>query len=122
MPDDMREIVTVEQVQRLFLLLAIALPVLGAAIGAAWGARRGNAASAARSGLLVGLVGPANLLLWTIYNAITNRLGLDTVKNLLVNLTLFAIIGIGAGLLAARGTSKKAGTPAAPADATPKES
>jgi len=102
MPEDMQEIVTVEQVQRLFLLLAVLGPVVGAAIGAAVGMRRGAAGPGAGKGLLVGLVGPANLALWTLYNAITDRLGLDTVKNLLVNLALFALIGAAVGLVVAR--------------------
>ena len=58
-------------------------------------------------GLVLGLlVGGGNYVLWTVYNAITERLGLDTVNNLLVNLGLFvilgSIVGIGAGLFAAR--------------------
>lgn len=58
-------------------------------------------------GLVLGLlVGVGNFTLWTVYNAITEKLGLDTVKNLLVNLALFVflgtLIGIGAGLFASR--------------------
>jgi hypothetical protein len=39
--------------------------------------------------------GPPVLLwvMWRVYNAITSRLGLDTVANLLVNLALFVIVG-----------------------------
>jgi cation transporter-like permease len=98
--DEMREIVTIEQMDRLFLLLAIAAPILGAVIGAAIGRKKGRAHQVycVVIGLMVGLLGPLNLVLWKVYNAITNRLGLDSVKNLLVNLTLFAALGIGAGL------------------------
>jgi hypothetical protein len=95
--DDMREIVTVEQVNRLFLLLAFAGPVAGLLIGAALGARRGSAARGAIVGLLVGALGILNLGLWTLYNALTDRMGLDSVKNLLVNLALFVGLGIAAG-------------------------
>jgi len=50
-------------------------------------------------GLTLGvLVGSGNYALWTLYNAVTERLGLDTVKNLLVNLGLFVIIGIAIGV------------------------
>lgn len=102
MPDDMREIVTVEQVQRLFLLLAVLAPLFGAALGAAIGARQRRPGPGARTGLLIGMAGPTNLALWMLYNAITDRLGLDTVKNVLVNLAVFALIGLAAGVAWAR--------------------
>src|SRR5690242_21682 len=96
--DDMKEIVSVEQVQRWFVLLAVALPILGVAVGAGLGARRGEVRRGALQGLLIGVLGPVNLVLWFVYNRITDRLGLDTVKNLLVNLALFVTLGIVTGL------------------------
>jgi hypothetical protein len=97
--DDMREIVTVEQMDRLFLALAIAGPLLGAIVGAFIG-RRANPGRGALKGFLFGLVGLANLLLWKIYNVLTDHMGLDTVKNLLVQLGLFVLLGIIVGLVA----------------------
>lgn len=95
----MRELVTVEQVDRLFLWLAIAAPVVGVLLGAGFGARRGKAGRGAVNGLLIGLLGPLNLALWTLYNALTDRLGLDRVVNLVVNLALFVGLGAVAGLV-----------------------
>jgi cation transporter-like permease len=109
--DEMREIVTIEQMDRLFLLLAIAVPILGAVIGAALGGKKGRAQQGLIKGLLIGLLGPLNLVLWKVYNAITNRLGLDSVKNLLVNLALFAALGIGAGLAAGYMARKRGSDP-----------
>lgn len=97
--DEMREIVTVEQVDRLFLWLAIAAPALGLLLGVARGARRGKAGRGAVNGLLIGFLGPLNLALWTLYNAITDRLGLDRVVNLVVNMALFVGLGAVAGLV-----------------------
>lgn len=82
--------------------------VLAPVIGLVWGL----AAKRVVSGLIVGLlVGAGNFVLWTIYNAITEKLGLDTVKNLLVNLALFVVlgtlIGIGVGLFAAKRRSRQ---------------
>ncbi len=94
----MRELITIEQADRLFLLIALIAPVAGLLLGAAGGARRGAAKPGAMKGLLIGLLGPINLILWKVYNGITDRLGLDTVKNLLVNIGLFIGIGIVAGL------------------------
>ena len=98
--DDMREIVSMEQVQRLFIILAVGLPILGIIGGALYGARRKDVRRGVVQGLLLGFLGPVNFGLWIIYNKITDRLGLDTVKNLLVNLALFVILGIVSGLAA----------------------
>lgn len=91
-------------------LLMLAVLVLAPIVGLGWGAR----AKRLGWGLLLGtLVGGGNYALWTVYNAITEKLGLDTVKNLLVNLALFVAIGVGAGvgagLFAARGQGVQEG-------------
>jgi len=101
-----RELITEHEANLLMLAVLIAAP----AIGLLWGA----AAKRLRRGLAVGLlVGVGNYALWTVYNAITDRLGLDTVKNLLVNLALFVVVGIAAGLgtawYGARGRKEKEG-------------
>ena len=86
-----QELITEHQANLLMWAVLIAAPL----VGLAWGA----ASKRSRRGLTVGLlVGVGNLALWSIYNAITDRLGLDTVKNLLVNLALFIFVGIGVGL------------------------
>lgn len=90
----MQEIVTARQVDTLFLILGIAGPLVGAGIGW-WRFKR------ARAGFLWGLLLSANWVLWRIYNAITDRLGLDTVRNLLVNLALFVVLGAVVGYLMA---------------------
>ncbi len=43
-------------------------------------------------------VRPANWLLWRMYSALTDRLGLDSVANLLLNLAIFVSIGLCAGV------------------------
>ena len=84
-------------------LLMLAVLILAPLIGLAWGARSKRVGQ----GLIIGLlVGGGNYALWTVYNVITAKLGLDTVANLLVNLGLFlvlgTIVGITAGALSAR--------------------
>jgi len=70
--------------------------VLAPLIGLAWGA----ATKKIKTGLLTGLaIGAGNFILWHVYNAITNRLGLDTVLNFEVNLGLFIVVGIIIGVL-----------------------
>ena len=92
----MQEMVTRSQADLLFTVL----PLLGLLAGpsAAWAARR-RGGDAAASALLWG--GPLVLIgiLWRVYNAITDRIGLDSVANLAVNFGLFVIVGVICGAL-----------------------
>jgi predicted membrane channel-forming protein YqfA (hemolysin III family) len=90
-----RELITGHEANLLMVAVLIAAPLVGFLWG--WAVKR------AWRGLSLGIfVGAGNFGLWVVYNRITDRLGLDTVKNLLVNLALFAVIGIAVGLGAAR--------------------
>ncbi len=96
----MKELIDPHQAQLLMLGVFCAAPL----IGLLWGL----AARRVGRGLIIGLlVGGGNYALWTIYSAITDKLGLDTVRNLLTNLCLFVaigvVIGIGVGWFASRG-------------------
>ena len=102
---ELREIVEVATVERWFALLAVVGPVVGALIGAAVGARKGHPKRGAIVGLLIGLLGTLNWLLWRLYNAITDANGLDTVKNVLINVVLF--VGIGAAIGFAVGYARR---------------
>jgi hypothetical protein len=76
-------------------LLMLGVLVLAPLIGLVWG----YFAKRLPLGLAIGLLaGVGNYALWTAYNVITDHLGLDTVKNLLVNLGLFVVIGVAVGL------------------------
>lgn len=91
----MQEMVTRAQADIVFNLL----PILGLIGGIVAGllARQGGR-SAPAAAVLWG--GPPILIgiLWRVYNAITDRIGLDRVANLAVNLGLFIIIGIICGI------------------------
>ena len=96
----MKELINAHQAHLLMLTILILAPFVGLAWGL-WAKR-------IRRGIGVGMtVGIGNYLLWTLYNALTDKLGLDTVKNLLVNLGLFIALGLlagaGWGVWAARG-------------------
>jgi hypothetical protein len=96
----MKELIDPQQAH----LLMLGVLVLAPLIGLIWG----YVAKRLPLGLVVGLlVGTGNYALWTAYNAITDHLGLDTVKNLLVNLGLFVVIGIAIGLGAGFYASKR---------------
>ncbi len=99
----MQEMVTRAQANLLFTIL----PVLGLAAGVTvWLLARRQGGDAVSAALLWG--GPLVLIgiLWRIYNAITDRMGLDSVANLAVNFVLFvvvgSIVGLGWSALAAR--------------------
>jgi len=98
---EMQELVTVEQAERVIRAAAVALPAAGLVIGAAAGALRRQAVRGVVLGLLCGASGPAILGLWRVYNAIVDHYGLDSVTGLLINLGLFAAIGLLLGLAVA---------------------
>ena len=88
----MKELITTEQANTVMLALIIVLPIIGAALG--------SLTKRALYGLKWGIgIGLCNFILWKLYNSITDNLGLDTVKNLLVNLALFVTLGVVGGLL-----------------------
>ncbi|HEX5323421.1 MAG TPA: hypothetical protein VFW40_06510 [Capsulimonadaceae bacterium] len=110
---EMKELIDPHQAQMLMIAVLIVAPV----VGLIWGA----AAKRILTGFLIGLaIGVGNFALWILYNTITNSLGLDTVKNLLVNLALFIVLGaiIGA-VIGARnrrpGSSENGGSAPVPA-------
>ena len=99
---ELREIVDIATVNRLFLLLAIVGPLAGLIVGAVAGRRQKRRKYGWIVGVTVGLLGPMNWLLWQMFNVVTERNGLDTVKNLFINLALFVGMGIVTGLVAGR--------------------
>jgi hypothetical protein len=93
----MQELVDLQAVERWFVTLALIAPILGLAFGALLQYRRSRP-GALLTGLLIGLLGPANWLLWHIYNRIEDHYGLDSVKAMLFNLALFAALGLIVGM------------------------
>src|SRR5580700_11242665 len=91
----MKELITIEQMNHIMLAFIVIAPVVGVVLGAI--------AKRVKTYGLAGLaIGVGNYILWTVYSAITNRLGLDTVLNLAVNLGLFIVIGIVVGVVLSR--------------------
>ena len=98
---ELHEIVDVSAVGKLFALLAVAGPIIGIAVGVVL-SQRSKGAKVGRGaiiGLLIGLIGPLNLFLWRVFNAITDANGLDTVRNLGINVAVFAALGIAIGFI-----------------------
>ncbi len=78
------------------VILAIATPVAGAGVYV-W--RRKASPTLARYPLfwILSALGPLLAVLWMLFNAIENFLGLDSALALGLNLTVFSLIGIGLG-------------------------
>jgi hypothetical protein len=93
----LQELVDLAAVERLFGWLAVLVPVAALAVGAAmrFGGRRQGSL---RAGLLMGLLGPLNWVLWRVFNGIEDHYGLDSVRAMLLNLALFAALGVAIGL------------------------
>jgi drug/metabolite transporter (DMT)-like permease len=104
----MKEIVTRSQTD----MVIVAVAVLGLLIAAiAFVRAKGRGENGVVAGILWG--GPLLLMavLWPLYNALTDGLGLDSTSNLAANLALFVIVGIGAGIIGLRLTKQRPPTP-----------
>jgi len=89
------ELVTLAQANAAVAVLVV-LGLLAAPVAALLARRRGN--DPLLAGLTIG--GPPVLvgLMWLVYNAVTDSLGLDRIVNLVVNLILFVFVGALAGV------------------------
>jgi hypothetical protein len=99
----MQEIVSPAQAEAIVRGVALALAGVGLVGVIAALARRGARLRARMVlGALVIAAGGLVYFLWLVYNSIIARLGLDSVKGLLINLAIFLAVGlvcgIGAGL------------------------
>ncbi len=114
--DPSREIVDPAQVGTALGVLSAVAAVLTLVLGA----RARREPSARGQAVLCG-AGVLAFPMWLIYNGIEDRLGLDSVLALALNLALFAAVGTGFGLLYRRlaGPRPAEGADAVSADASP---
>ena len=111
---EMRELIEVGTVERLFRLLAVIGPVAGLLLGLILGSRKRSLQTFALRGFLIGLCGTLNWILWRLYNALTDRNGLDSVGNLMLNLGLFVLLGAGLGVILGKTQKKTVENPSVP--------
>lgn len=102
---DYREIVDLQQFARAVQLLAAGIPLVAIIIGLIVGARRRNLAASLGKGVAIGLLGPLLYGLWLMYSYLirydprTGYVGLHRVTVLLLNVAIFAVIGVVLGLV-----------------------
>ena len=89
----MNELIAPESVEKALLILAVAGPLAGVLIGAFIGAHKRSVVPYLVSGILIGAIGSLIFGMWRVYGAITNKLGLDSLINLGLQLLIFAVSG-----------------------------
>jgi hypothetical protein len=90
----MHELVSPQSVDRMLLFLAVIGPLAGLIIGTMLGAHERCAWPRALAGLLLGGLLTVIYAMWRMYGAITESLGLESVANLVLELVLFAVVGV----------------------------
>jgi hypothetical protein len=102
------EIVDLGQFARVVQALAVAVPVVAILIGLIVGAARKQLAAGLTKGVAVGLLGPIIYGLWLLYSynirydPRTGYVGLHHVSVLLLNVAVFAVVGVLLGLAYSR--------------------
>ena len=98
--DGTRELVDAAQVGTALAVLSSVALCLAVVLGAMLLRGGGRRSPGLTRAALLAAVGVLVYPLWAGYNSIEDRLGLDSVAALLLNLALFAVVGVGVGLLA----------------------
>lgn len=90
----MKELITIQQANAIVLTLSCLLPLAGLITGYVLKRPIKGLCTGTASGSLL-------YALWYVYNRLTDHFGLDSVKNLEINLAFFILVGLGAGIAAA---------------------
>ena len=98
----MKELVSRDSIEKLFLISAILGPIAGLLLGIIIGKRKQKPAKIIITALGIGAVFSLVYGLWRLYNAITDSLGLDSVLNLGVQIIIFVVFGVLLGITVAK--------------------
>ncbi len=106
--NEFREIVNLQQFARCLQAIAIALPFIAVAVCVIAGVKKKHLGQSIVKGIALGLLGPLIYVLWLIYsflvryNPQTGEAGLHRVSILLINVAIFALIGVLLGFVYSR--------------------
>ncbi len=105
MNPQLTEIVDLAQVDAFMIYLAIAAPLLGLLIGAIAGGLQGRLLEGLGRGIAFGMLGPIVLVMWRFYRHMvrydpeTGYVGLHKMSVFVLNVCIFAVVGIVLGAL-----------------------
>jgi len=106
--NEFHEIVDLQQFTRCLQALAIALPLIAVAVSVIVGVKKKHLGQSIVKGIVLGLWGPLIYALWLLYsffvryNPQTGEAGLHRVSVLLINVAIFAVIGVLLGFVYSR--------------------
>lgn len=106
--DTWHELIDLNRFEALMRAVALVLPVVGMVLGLGVGLVRKTLRLALVRGVAFGLLGPIIYGLWRFfawmvrYDPVTGYCGLHRVSVLLLNVVIFALVGIGLGFLYGR--------------------
>jgi small basic protein len=89
----MKQLIDPNMAQRIMLFLAVAGPIVGLIVGLFLGAHEKCAWPKMVGGLLAGALLTMCYGMWRVYGLVTSKLGLDSVWNLCIQITIFAVLG-----------------------------
>ena len=98
MSPELTELLSARQAELIVAAIAAGIPVLALLLGGTLGRRTIGLGRGLALGGLIGLLGPVCWGLWLCYNGVVGHYGLDSVKGLLLNLGLFCLVGVLAGV------------------------
>ncbi|MBC7326518.1 hypothetical protein H5T87_00180 [bacterium] len=95
-----KELIDEETIVHLFDILTWLLPLMGIVLGLSFSIFKRNR-NFLFIGISIGMLGPLNKALWSVFNIVLDRFGFDTVKSLLLNIVIFVSVGLVLGYLVA---------------------
>ncbi len=102
--DTWHELIDLRRFDALMRAVAVVLPVVGVLLGLLTGTLRKAVGEGLKRGVAFGLLGPLCYGLWRFfawmvrYDPVTGYCGLHRVSVLLLNVVIFALVGIGLGV------------------------
>jgi hypothetical protein len=94
--NDMKELITEDQARQIIMILSVLITLASLSFGFFWQSRISKPKRKPfwANVILAAMIGPLLWILWLVYNSIEDYYGLDSVKALLINLGLFAAVGL----------------------------
>ncbi|MFQ3548683.1 MAG: hypothetical protein SNJ70_02890 [Armatimonadota bacterium] len=93
----MHELINYQSANKYLFFLAVFSPFFGLMVGGVFGAHDKKIWPKMLSGFIMGMLGTVSYGLWKLYNVITDYFGVDSLFNMILQIVLFALLGMFAG-------------------------